>query len=390
MKHLDMEFLVFGEDWGRHPSSTQHILTTQFKNYDVIWINSIGLRQPTFSWRDLKRISEKIQASIKPPSDKAFTSLPAHSLKPTAIIKPLVWPLAQNAFVQALNNMILKRQLRPKKKARVIWAALPSAVDYLKICDSDLVIYYCGDDFSALADVDHDYATQAEQKLIARADIILACSPSLKAKFPKEKTWLLPHGVSLSQFAKPASNPEDIDNSRPSVGFYGSLNDWLDQDLLLRLAKARPNINFYLLGPIQTNTSKLLQRHNIHLLPAKPHHQLASYLQHWTMAILPFKDNAQIRACNPLKLREYLAAGCPIISSDFPAVRSYHPIASIATSNEQWLSAIDHYCHFSTDERQAYAQQAQNRVSEESWEQRANLVTQLIKEQLMYNKSDVN
>lgn len=381
-----MEFLVFGEDWGRHPSSSQHILTVLLKHYDVHWINSIGLRQPKFSQRDIRRLFEKLFARLAPsPAEKTTNT---DSPFPTSVIKPLVWPLAQNKLLQSINNTVLKRQLSSKRQPRIIWAALPSAVDYLNICDSDLVIYYCGDDFSALAGVDHHYAARAEQKLIARADMILACSPTLKAKFPEEKTWLLPHGVSLSQFAKPASCPADIDSSRPSVGFYGSLNDWLDQALLQRLARAKPEINFYLLGPVNTDITELQQAENIHRLPARPHHQLAGYLQHWTVAILPFKDNDQIRACNPLKLREYLASGCPVISSDFPAARAYRPLVTIAENEKQWLTTIDNICQLSPQERQNYARQAQQRVSDESWEQRACQVTQLIKQQLVYKNSD--
>lgn len=380
-----MEFLVFGEDWGRHPSSSQHILTALMDSYEVIWINSIGLRQPKLTWRDINRVKEKLQSSLCHRSALVPAVTKEHDIPqtPTAIIKPLVWPLAQHSLIQKLNNVILSQQLRRKKSPRIIWAALPSAVDYLDICDSDLVIYYCGDDFSALAGVDHHYVAQAEQRLIDRADIILACSPALQQKFPADKTWLLPHGVAISQFANPMPCPVDIETSRPSVGFYGSLNNWLDQDLLYQLANARPDINFYLVGPVDTDISLLGQNHNIHLLPAKPHHQLAGYLQHWTMAILPFKDNEQIRACNPLKLREYLAAGCPVISSDFPAVQPYRPWVTTATTLQEWLNTIDHNCQLSINARQVYAHQTSTRVANESWSNRAKTVVKLVKERLV-------
>ncbi|MCW8332050.1 glycosyltransferase [Photobacterium sp. SDRW27] len=386
-----MEILAFGEDWGRHPSSSQHILTVLLDQCDVTWVNSIGLRQPKLNWRDIRRVKEKLLSTIhSPAAGDPNTEKEPHRIKePTRIIKPIVWPLAQSSFIQKLNNFSLSRQLKRKQQPRIIWAALPSAVDYLSICDSDLVIYYCGDDFSALAGVDHHAVTQAEQRLTDRADIILACSPALQRKFPANKTWLLPHGVSLLQFANPAPCPSDIDTTKPSVGFYGSLNNWLDQELLHRLAKARPEINFYLVGPVDTDIARLQQLRNIHLLPAKPHYQLAGYLQHWTMAILPFKDNDQIRACNPLKLREYLAAGCPVISSSFPAIEPYRPLASVATSLKEWLQAIDHYCQLSPVARQNYRIQANTCVANESWQNRANQVLTLIKEQLLSEKGDL-
>ena len=385
-----MEFLVFGEDWGRHPSSSQHILTELMDHYEVTWINSIGLRQPKLSWRDINRVKEKLYATLSHRSQvkTGNTKECNPNQAPVAIIKPLVWPVAQAPLIKKINNALLNMQLYRKQKRRIIWAALPTAVDYLDICDSDLVIYYCGDDFSSLADVDHHYVTEMEKQLIHRADIILACSPALQDKFPASKTWLLPHGVALSQFAKPASCPADISTTQPSVGFYGSINNWLDQSLLAHLANARPGINFYLVGPVNTDITALSHIPNIHFLPAKPHHQLAGYLQHWTAAILPFIDNAQIRACNPLKLREYLAAGCPVISANFPAVHPYQPLVTTATSPNEWLQAIDSYCQLSHSERQAYAKQASVRIAHESWENRANAVIELINSKLMSEKTD--
>ncbi|MGR5064432.1 glycosyltransferase [Photobacterium sp. DNB22_13_2] len=373
-----MEFLVFGEDWGRHPSSSQHLLQAIGQHYDVHWINSIGLRQPTLSHRDLRRMWEKVTTR----SSKTDTAQSAHTEKPTTVIKPLVWPMAQHAKLKALNNHLLKRQLSKKTYRRVVWAALPSAVDYLDICDSDLVVYYCGDDFAALAGVDHQLAITAEQRLIARADIIFACSPALKAKFPASKTILLPHGVHLSQFAKLTNAPKDVDLSRPSIGFYGSLNNWLDQTLITKLAKARPNINFYFIGRQDCDIEMLRQQQNIILLPAKPHHQLASYLQHWTMAILPFIDNEQIRACNPLKLREYLAAGCPVISSNFPATTPYRSVITTATSENEWLNAIDRYSQWTPSQRQGYSKRAYQTVVNESWECRASQIIDTLKQRL--------
>jgi glycosyltransferase involved in cell wall biosynthesis len=375
-----MEFLVFGEDWGRHPSSSQHLLSVLMRDHSVTWINSIGLRQPKFTMRDLKRINEKITT--------AFTNdePPAISIKPKKIIKPLVWPLAKNSNILKINQFLLRRQIPPKKYHRIIWASLPTAVDYLNISESDLVIYYCGDDFSALAGVDHQYVTKAEQRLIQVSDIILTASPTLQQKFPQDKTWLLPHGVSINNFKQPSPKPLDICTEQPSIGFYGSINNWLDIKLLKRLAESRPHMNFYLVGREDINPLELKQLSNIHLLPACPHNQLPGYLQHWSVAILPFIDNPQIQACNPLKLREYLASGCPTISSNFPAAVEYQPLVTIATNVNQWLEAIDKLTLLSAFERQDYANKAQDKIKDESWENRAQEVLQLISSTLNRKK----
>lgn len=57
-----MKFIVFGEDWQSHPSSTQHLFKQLAKQHQVIWINSIGMRKPTFRLIDVKRVFNKLKS----------------------------------------------------------------------------------------------------------------------------------------------------------------------------------------------------------------------------------------------------------------------------------------------------------------------------------------
>ncbi len=79
---------------------------------------------------------------------------------------------------------------------------------------------------------------------------------------------------------------------------------------------------------------------NVSLLGARPHAALPSYAQHWTAGLIPFLDNAQIRASNPLKLREYLAAGRPIVATPFPAMLPYAEHLAVAATPEAFADAL--------------------------------------------------
>ena len=190
----DIEFIIFGEDWGRHPSSSQHLISIIAKQYPVYWINSIGLRQPQLHAKDIRRIIEKIMVFIRRASI-ADTERSSTNLK--KIIKPLVWPLARSKTMKYINKKLLATQLPQKKHYRVLWIALPSAIEYIELCQADLIIYYCGDDFSALTGVEHDKTMQAEQTLSIQADLIYVANRQLMVRFPKHKTHYLPHGVDL-------------------------------------------------------------------------------------------------------------------------------------------------------------------------------------------------
>lgn len=54
------DIIVFGEDWGKLPSSTQHLIKYLGTDRKIIWVNSIGLRQPSWGWQDLRRLWEKL------------------------------------------------------------------------------------------------------------------------------------------------------------------------------------------------------------------------------------------------------------------------------------------------------------------------------------------
>jgi hypothetical protein len=136
--------------------------------------------------------------------------------------------------------------------------------------------------------------------------------------------------------------------------------------MIAHAAKSLPNWNFVLIGPIQTNISVLERITNVHLLGPRTHSTLPSYSQHWTISMLPFHDNAQIQACNPLKLREYLAAGAPIVATPFAALAPYADLARIVTDRGS----------FSNDLLEASKDIARNEVRRlcvrnESWDMRA-------------------
>jgi len=338
--------IVFGEDWGAHPSSTQHIVKVLGKTRPVIWLNSIGLRKPKLSLRDLMRAYNKVKSfvvnyqgnsKVKPNKDNDSKFL---------IINPLVVPCANSWLSLKLSKAILRWQLKSACKKLgltdpIIWTSLPTTVDYLDLFEKAPCVYYCGDDFSSLAGVDHQFVSQKETELISKSSYIFTASKKLVNKFPGNKTVNIPHGVNFSLFSeKVASIPLDLPQGKPIAGFYGSISTWLDQDLLVQTIQALPHWNFVFIGKADCNVDKLEQFSNVYLLGSRPHTDLPKYIQNWNVAILPFVDNKQIQMCNPLKLREYLASGTPIVTTDFNALNGYRKYLQVATKNNPFYQAI--------------------------------------------------
>jgi len=359
--------VVSGEDWGRHPSSTQHLIGRLGKTRDILWINSMGLRRPKLNKADLRRIVQKLLGSSSVAADKPIE----HALPKPHIFEPRTLPLPGNPIARWYNRRILSAQIRKACHAHnirkpILWISLPVAVDLIGQLDEFVVVYYCGDDFGGLAGVDHAPVIKLEQELVAKADLILAASDNLAMKFPAEKTRVLAHGVDFELFSNAAPRADDLPEGKPIAGFYGSISDWVDVTLLSALARARPDWNFCLVGDIRTDVTLLAACDNVHFLRPKPHHELPGYVQHWEVAMLPFHDNAQIRACNPLKLREYLASGTAVVSTNFPALTPYKDLLTVANTLDEFSQALDASRGHNTDKQSA--QKA--RVSTESWDAR--------------------
>jgi glycosyltransferase involved in cell wall biosynthesis len=102
------------------------------------------------------------------------------------------------------------------------------------------------------------------------------------------------------------------------------------------VASILPDAQLVLIGSVQNTSSTMKQlagRANVHLLGRRPYSQLPALCKGFDVAVLPFVRNELTRNANPLKLREYLAAGLPVVSTDLPeclALRERLPPAAAA------------------------------------------------------------
>ena len=374
---MNVDMLVFGEDWGALPSSTQHLIRHLLPDMNIVWVNSLGLRRPKLCKRDLLRAMKKLQSMVSE-KNEIGSNFEASGLKPH-IINPRVIPWPGNPIARKLNESLLTKLLLPILASNdtrpILWTSLPSAADVVGKLGERACIYYCGDDFAALDGVDHAPVAKMEQELVKKADLIIAASHKIAEKFPQDKTLVLPHGVDFERFSTPAPRANDL-GSGPVAGFYGSIAGWFDKELMLATAKQLPHWRFVLIGPTSTNIEELIAQPNIEWLGPRAHKELAHYSQHWDVGILPFKNNAQIQACNPLKLREYLAAGQPIVSTHYPAINDYENLVNIAEDSPVTFARKIEEAYL--DNKKGDSKRRQASVKQESWHIKAQQLKDII------------
>ncbi|ORT49611.1 glycosyl transferase [Vibrio sp. qd031] len=367
------DLIVFGEDFNGLPSSTQHLVKHLSTTRKILWVNSIGLRKPKLTINDAKRAIGKLFGASK--SDFRGTETSSTTPHNIDVVNVRTIPAPSRHWERQLAKSLIRAQLVPKieklqLQAPILWTSLPTAADLCGQLGDTNVVYYCGDDFGALAGVDHDTVTTHEQELSNKADLILVASAKVQQKFPACKTTLIQHGVDFERFTQPTPRALDLPQGKPIAGFYGSLSKWLDYPLLNQLIANMPDWNFVFIGKNELSHSPLNPAPNLHLLGPKPHSALPSYSQHWQVSLLPFLDTPQIQACSPLKLLEYIAAGNPVVHTHFDAAKPYLYQTNLANNAAQFERALRTY--------QDLKQPQPASIQQDSWSSRAQFVDWLL------------
>jgi glycosyltransferase involved in cell wall biosynthesis len=363
-------FIVFGEDWGAHPSSTQHLIKRLATQEKVTWINSVGMRKPSFRFSDIQRLLNKSLLTLS--SVWRRCSQETEEFSPN-IRNLAVLPWHDNVSVNRFNKLVLKNKIGApqQREQRIYWVSVPSAISMIDKQPGDIIIYYCGDDFLALDGVDHTMIAPLEQTLIEQADIIFVASEYLIHKMPSDKTFVLSHGVDFELFSRAIAPAEALASDAKTIGFYGSISNWLDLEVLETLVSQRPGYQLMLVGECKISIDSLLAYPNVTHIDKVQHNELPKYSQNWDVSILPFINNRQIQSCDPLKLKEYLAAGTPVVSTRFNAVEKYQDIVQIADDPAEFICKIDQVLKFSQQQKMTLAQRSRKSVVEHSWGQKA-------------------
>jgi glycosyltransferase involved in cell wall biosynthesis len=265
-----------------------------------------------------------------------------------------------------------------------VWVILPSAASILPHLDAEKVIYYCVDEWSEFSFLDADAMREMERQVIAQSDLVFASARALyesrRAIHPR--THLIPHGVDGEHFERARSAalevaPELRDLPRPVVGFWGALHDWIDLDLIRCVAERHPEWSIALVGHPEVDTAGLARLPNVHLVGGRPYAALPGYAKGFDAAILPFKINRLTESVNPIKLREYLAAGLPVVSTALPEARAYGDLVRIGATPEAFVRELEAAVADTSD---AAALRRMEAVRGDTWVARVERMSELVEE----------
>jgi glycosyltransferase involved in cell wall biosynthesis len=375
------DFIVFSDDWGRHPFSCQHIMQHFLPRNRILWVNTIGMRNPSLTAYDIKRSFEKIWGWLKQREKDEVQ--PVENL---TVINPVMTPYNNISFVRSCNRSRVVRAVKQKMallkfRDPIVITTLPNAADYVGDLGESFSVYYCVDDFTHWPGVDGQLVTEMEEALLQKVDLVCASSEELCRKKSRlgNKLALLAHGVDFDHFqVEPVKKRSE---NRPVVGFFGALSSWLDFGLLEQLARMRPDLDFVFIGPADTDISSLEKFDNVRLAGRIHYHELPEAAADFDVAIIPFSITEMTRSVNPLKLMEYLACGLPVVSTPLPEVKKFADNIYLADSAEEFSSAIDLALAEDSTARQKKRRELARQFS---WEKVAGILSSLIEENLIH------
>ncbi|HEU4405047.1 MAG TPA: glycosyltransferase family 1 protein, partial [Polyangiaceae bacterium] len=244
---------------------------------------------------------------------------------------PKLPPGAGEAEAERLQSAMLRELVRAADvRDHVAWYYTPMATAFTGALRPLATVYDCMDELSAFRGAPPALVTR-ERELLRLADLVFTGGHSLyeAKRGAHPSVYAFPSSVEVEHFAKARARQADPDDQaplpRPRLGFFGVLDERMDLALLEGVARARPDWQLVLVGPVvKIDEAALPRRPNLHYLGPKGYPELPRYIAGWDVALMPFAQNESTRFISPTKTPEYLAAGRPVVSTPIrDVVRPY-------------------------------------------------------------------
>ncbi len=267
----------------------------------------------------------------------------------------------------------------------------PAFWPYAQGIGAKYVVFHAYDSFDLTDDWNAQLADY-HARLARRADLLVVSAQTMAASLPED----------VRASARELSNAADVDNfiaagececpgdlaavPGPRIGYAGAINVKIDFELVLEVARNRPDYHWVFLGactldeggdPRSQEARRLWaacqNTSNIHYLGRKPHSEVPAYLNHMDVNVMCYRTAGEgwwIRGY-PLKLHEQLAAGRPVIASPLETIRPFANVVALAETPAEWMAAIDRALVSggvgTPEERRAVARQ-------NTWDQRVDVL----------------
>lgn len=325
----------------------------------VIYVDSLGLRRPTVTATDSKRIYNKFKRMVNGVRQVE---------KNIWVIAPFSIPFQDNKLIRIFNEKILIYKIKKIMRSLnfenpILWTYNPLTSFLIGKFNEKKVVYHCVDEISAQPGMPKELIKKEEINLLKKSDVVFVTSKTLynNKKLYNENTFYFSNVADFEHFnkayTKKFNKPIDLlNNKKKNIGFIGAISSYkVDFELLNYIAKKGIEYNFYLIGKVgegepETSTDLLKSNENIIFLGPKDYKTLPQYLAYFDVCILPCNKNEYTDSMFPMKFFEYIAAGKPVVSTNIVSILDFSDYCYIVDSKENFKEMIDFAIKNNTEE----------------------------------------
>jgi len=378
-------YLCFaGQDWWYHNQahSDFQLMRQVARHRPVLVVNSIGMRMPIpgRTTQPVRRILRKLRSVAR------RVQAPVPELPNFRVMSPLSLPFSGRPRLRAVNAWLVAGQVRMacarlRMRRPVCVVTVPTAQPVLDHLPHGQVVFNRSDKHSDWPEVDTASISQLEDRLLRTADHVLYVSHALmesERPLAGDRAVFIDHGVDLDHFRPTPEErqPGDLRSiPHPRVGFFGALDELVDYDFLEQVAKGLPEANFVFIGAATVPMERLASLPNVHVLGFRDYADIPRYGSGFDVAIMAWVPSDWIRWCNPIKLKEYLALGLPVVSTPFPELAWYGEVVHVGQDPEEFAGEVRALLARPTIGDDGAARR--RRVADESWASKAALLVAL-------------
>lgn len=261
------------------------------------------------------------------------------------------------------------------------WLGLPIA----RKLNEQHLIYHCYDELAA-ATWYKVHGPRLEKILMKKVDAVIVTSEGLyeRKKGYNPSCYLVKNAVNAKLYSQGFDS--EVRNKKV-IGYIGSVDSRVDYELVEYLATSLSDYQFIFIGRVRNPEGEVILRRNknIQLEGAKDVSELPAYLKKFSIGIIPFKRNDFTKNIYPLKINEYLAAGVPVVTTNFSYLDEFKNIVQIVDEPEAFKQHI--LQEITTDTLEKKLQRREVAFSN-SWDHRAEEISNVI--EILDKKSNQN
>ena len=305
----------------------QHVLARLARKWRVLYVE-----EPVFDAGDPRGELRAVQDGV--------TVLTPHT--------PLTAPGFHDDQIPLLTKLLGRAIAHERIANYGVWFCTPMALSMLHRLDPRVVVYDCFDELAAFEGAPRQ-CVQRENAMLRVANVVFCSGPGAyeMRRERRSNVALCANGVDREHFAMgrdvAATHAEIRELSRPRLGFIGAIDERVDVALLHRVARARPEWEICIVGPVAKSYAVSLPHEpNLHYFGARRYDEWPAFLAGWDVALLPFAHSDATRALNPVQALEYMAAERCIVSTPIADVETlYHDVVRFGGSDDAFMAACE-------------------------------------------------